>query len=250
MKIVSWNCNGALRNKIKRLDDMNADILVIQECENPETSNDHFKNWAGTYLWKGKNKSKGIGIFARNGHQLTTLDWSGEFDFRINGVNHRPLTWQSQQLELFLPCMINNEIPLLAVWTKQANSKNFGYVGQFWIYLQIHKEQMKHPNQIICGDFNSNTIWDEQDRLWNHSDVIAELKTLGLESLYHTKTNEPQGEEISPTFFHHRKPEKPYHIDYVFMPANKIENTSLKLHSAEDFLEYSDHLPIEFTISQ
>lgn len=248
MKIVNWNCNGALRNKIKLLDQMDADILVIQECENPETSNEHYKKWAGTYLWKGNNKHKGIGVFARNGHKLNMLDWSGEFDFKIKGIDHRPLTWQSQELELFLPCIINNKIPLLAVWTKQANSKNFGYIGQFWIYLQIHKEKMKHSNQIICGDFNSNKIWDEADRLWNHSDVIAELKKLGLESLYHAKSGEEQGEESSPTFFLHRKTEKPYHIDYVFMPINKIKNTSLKLHSTDNWLGYSDHLPIEFTL--
>ena len=34
MRIITWNCNGALRKKFKGLLDYNADLLVIQECEN------------------------------------------------------------------------------------------------------------------------------------------------------------------------------------------------------------------------
>ena len=37
MRIVSWNCNGALRNELEVLGCLNAD-LTIQEFENPEFS--------------------------------------------------------------------------------------------------------------------------------------------------------------------------------------------------------------------
>lgn len=248
MKIVTWNCNGALRNKTVDLDALNGDIYVIQECENPSTSSDSFKSWAGNYLWHGTNKNKGIGIFAKNGIELTKLEWTGEFEFKIDNVIHRPLKWNSESLELFLPCLINKKIPLLAVWTKSANSKNFGYVGQFWIYLQIHQEQLKNPNQIICGDFNSNTIWDEADRLWNHSDVIDQLKQLEIHSLYHQTHNEIHGKETQSTFFLHRRLARPYHIDYFFAHKILLQNSIFKLHSDNHWLTLSDHLPIEATI--
>jgi len=46
MKILSWNCNGALREKFEQLLDIDADINVIQECEDPiQTKHKEYKNW-------------------------------------------------------------------------------------------------------------------------------------------------------------------------------------------------------------
>lgn len=60
MKIVSWNATGKFREKYKAILELDADIYVIQECENPETRKnpgyrDFFKNyhWAGVYSYKG-----------------------------------------------------------------------------------------------------------------------------------------------------------------------------------------------------
>ena len=38
MKIVTWNCQGKFREKFELIKEENADIYVIQECENPEKS--------------------------------------------------------------------------------------------------------------------------------------------------------------------------------------------------------------------
>ena len=79
MKIVTWNCNGAFRKKIKSLEEFQADILIIQGCENPEQSKDKiYKKWATNFLWTGDNKNKGLGVFAKNDIRLERLDWKSE----------------------------------------------------------------------------------------------------------------------------------------------------------------------------
>lgn len=233
MKIVTWNCNGAFRNKHHALEDIGADILVIQECEDPSRSTKKYRDWAGDYLWIGENKNRGIGVFLRNGHKLEALDWED------NG------------LQSFLPCRINCSLKLVGVWTKQASSPNFRYIGQLWKYLQLHKEKIASGEMIICGDLNSNVKWDEWDRWWNHSDVVRELKEINIRSLYHHVMGEEQGKESKPTLFMHRKIERPYHIDYAFVSENLLgkNNNMIEVGDPDIWLEYSDHMPIEFSVA-
>lgn len=233
MRLITWNCNGGFRKKYHSLDD-NFDILVVQECEDPERSTKEYKEWASNYLWKGKSKNKGIGIFFKEHIDIKPLNWS---DINIH--------YKNEELESFLPCLVNNEYILIATWTKKANSEVFGYIGQLWKYLQLHKSKLVDKKVIIIGDLNSNAIWDKWDRWWNHSDVVKELEELNIISLYHKLNNEEQGKESTPTFYHQRKLEKPYHIDYIFLTYNLInKDTNLALGNKDIWLEISDHIPL------
>lgn len=230
MKLITWNCNGAFRKKYHLLDDICADILIIQECEDPAKAGGEYQNWAQNYLWIGENKNKGLGVFVNSNIKLSTLDW------------------QCDKLQLFLPCRVNDSFNLLAVWTKQANSPNFQYIGQMWKYLQLHKNIISQHPTVILGDFNSNSCWDEWDRWWNHSDVVRELGEIGLQSAYHSNKNEEQGKERIPTLYMQRKLNKPYHIDYVFTPKNWLEsNAEIEVGNHDFWLQHSDHMPLIYT---
>lgn len=226
MRIVTWNCGGALRRKRTALESLCADVLVIQECENPATCTDRsYQTWAGQHLWVGTNASRGLGVFARPGIELA------------------PAGLDPGTLQLFLPCQVAG-MPLLAVWTKQANSPTFGYIGQLWKWLQRHGRFMSTRNSMLIGDLNSNTRWDVWDRWWNHSDVVTDLDKLGLSSLYHHCRKEAQGAEREPTFFMHRKVERPYHIDYAFLSSTLLEGARIEIGQPETWLALSDHMPI------
>lgn len=226
MRVVSWNCNGALRKKRHLLDELQADVIIAQECENPaQTQYPDYKQWAGNYLWIGENKHKGIGVFVKSGMRL------------------EPIDLDAGQLQLFLPCRVDG-ITVLAVWTKDAGSPTFKYIGQFYKWLQLHKVQLAKNRVIVIGDLNSNARWDVWDRWWNHSDVVKELSDIGLHSLYHAQTGQGQGSEIQPTFFLHRKLEKSYHIDYAFLSERLMAGAHLSVGAIEHWLAHSDHLPL------
>lgn len=229
MKIVSWNCNGAFRKKFESISKLDADIYIIQECEDPSRANNkEYSDWAENYLWLGDTKNKGIGIFAKPRISIEKLNWTNSF--------------KDHTVKYFLPCIINMDFQLLGVWTHKNKSPNFGYMGQFWKYLQTNLSQF--DKIIIAGDFNSNAIWDEWDRWWNHSDVVEMLKTKKIESLYHTVFNEKQGEETKPTFFLQRKKEKSYHIDYYFVSEHFHNSADLEIGKFEEWIQISDHVPI------
>lgn len=231
MRAVSWNCNGAFRKKFHLLEQFNPELMIIQECEDPARSTKEFADWATNYLWIGENKNKGVGVFSRSKFKVELLDWSNE------------------GLQLFLPCRVSENLNLLAIWTKHANSPNFRYIGQLWKYLQLNKKRIYEFPTILCGDFNSNKRWDEWDRWWNHSDVVRELEEIEILSLYHTLKGEQQGQEKEPTLFLQRNIEKAYHIDYAFIPrALYGDRTNISIGKPEHWLDFSDHMPVFFEI--
>lgn len=230
MRIVTWNCNGALRKKFESISHFDADIYIIQECENPlEIKDKNYTEWSKNHLWVGDNRNKGLGVFAKNEIKLEKLTWNNEY--------------KNQPVKHFLPCRINNDFNLLAVWTHRNNSPNFGYIGQLWKYLQLNRNNLNEI--IIAGDFNSNAIWDQWDRWWNHSDVVNELKELGIESFYHNFTGENQGKETKPTLYFQKNIIKTYHIDFIFGDKKFINKIALfEIGEYDKWLKTSDHMPI------
>ena len=227
MKIVSWNCNGALRKKLHVLRDLDADVYIVQECEDPsKTTDSEYAEWASNSLWTGNNKNKGLGVFAKPGIALKQLDLN-------------PGTFQS-----FIPCTLNDHLTLVAVWTKAANSPTFAYIGQMWKYLQEHRAVFQGMDMALIGDFNSNVCWDKWDRWWNHSDVVRELGEMGIFSLYHHVHGEPQGSESEPTFYMHRNREKPYHVDYAFVSRHWLAASKITVGKPDHWMEHSDHMPL------
>lgn len=228
MRIVSWNCGGGFRSKFNRIDELQFDVCIIQECENPsDTPIKAYKNWATNYLWVGENRNKGIGVFCKNNTKITKLNYP-------DGNN-----------KFFLPFSIDEQINVIAVWTKNSPKVADSYIGQMWNYLQLNEHQIEFDRCLFIGDLNSNSIWDTMRTGGNHRTVVELLKSKDVHSIYHHKYNEEHGLESSHTFFMHRHLDKGFHIDYSFASSaiiKKLQN--FQIGKKEEWLNDSDHLPM------
>lgn len=223
IKIVSWNCNGKFREKFKEIIEEDADIYVIQECENPaESTDDDYKEFAGeNYFWKGHLHYKGLGIFPGEGVEMEKIETNGDFDH-------------------FLAFRVNDSFNLLGVWAMPK------YVEMIHDFFDAN-EELFDENLIMCGDFNSSVVFNgHHPKAKNHTVLDEKLQSKNLLSVYHDLTGEEQGREKSMTFYQTRHLNYPFHLDFVYAGENVVKELVILDHYK--WITLSDHLPLVFKI--
>lgn len=218
MRIISWNCGGKFRDKYQIISELNADIYVIQECEDPAAyPNSPYSKFAGNYLWTGEHRNKGLGIFAKE-----------NLPIHLNN-------WEKYCLRNFLSVNVDNSFDLVAVWACKP------YIEEYYIYQNINLPKY-NDRTVIIGDFNSNAMWDKKHYTRTHSAVVQQLQAIGLHSAYHITEEEKQGEESTYTFYLYRHLDRGYHIDHCFTSPKNIQK--YQICNYESWLNLSDHIPI------
>ena len=172
MKIIAWNCNMAFRKKGHHILAYKPNILVVPECENPSLyPSSEIMLQAKETFWVGDNKSKGLAVFSYS-------------DFRIKVFPN-----YNKKFRYILPLQIEGPLDfnLFAVWNMN-NKEDYSqrYIGQLWLALHYYRSSLVKPT-IICGDLNSNKIWDKVGprKIASHSQVVEFLSHYGITSLYH-----------------------------------------------------------------
>lgn len=226
MKIVSWNANGKFREKYREIVALDADIYVIQECENPLTCKDAgYRDFFGNYRWAGVYHYKGLMIFTtRPDITLTPLEWGG------------------QGRRVFIPVRVNDEFNLVGAWACDPYCEElYDWVED--VYSHLDEET------VIIGDLNSNVTLDAKHLRRSGKSfarVIEMLEAKGLWPMWHHHHRQRQGEEKTPTFYLYRHLDKPLHIDHCFASPRLV--TSILIHARWRWLALSDHLPLEIGI--
>jgi len=234
LKITTWNCNMAYRNKASFILTQQPDIVIVPECEHPDKLK--FKDEVPLpkdVIWSGKNLNKGLGIFSYSNYKFKLHD-SYMPDFR----NVLPIIVTGGKIDF----------TLFAIWANNPQDKGYEYIGQVWKALHFYNDLLKGQKTILMGDFNSNTIWDKPRREGNHSTVVALLESKKIYSAYHRFYDQQQGKEKHNTLFMYRHPDKAYHIDYCFASidlAKKI--TGIKVGAHKEWAKLSDHSPLTVT---
>jgi endonuclease/exonuclease/phosphatase family metal-dependent hydrolase len=139
---------------------------------------------------------------------------------------------------------------LLAVWACRTGIKKAeNYIGQVYQALISHPEWFDGTPVVLAGDLNSNKIWDPERVVGNHSEVVKILAERGLVSGYHEFFGEAQGAESRPTIYFYRHADRPFHIDYIFIPrewATRIKTVDVGEY--EIWSKLSDHCPVTVDI--
>jgi exonuclease III len=231
MRIIEWNCQGAFRLKNKEILELKPDILIVPECEREEKLGfGKLTPKPNDFLWYGDTGKKGIAIFSFSDYKLKLLkEFNPEFRYVV-------------------PIEISNETNsflLFAVWAMDNKQNPLSrYIGQVWNAVNYYQAALAN-NTILIGDFNSNQIWDDKERVGNHTDVVNFLNNFKIESLYHKLQNEAHGKESLKTFYMYRNLEKSYHIDYVFASHEIIKNGyNLTFGNPTKWIDKSDHVPM------
>jgi endonuclease/exonuclease/phosphatase family metal-dependent hydrolase len=101
------------------------------------------------------------------------------------------------------------------------------------------------------GDLNTNLFWDSHHPAGeNHTALMDLTEKLGLVSAYHHFFGEAQGAETRPTCYLLWKRERPYHLDYCFVPkswASRIRR--VEVGTFEEWQKHSDHRPLLVELS-
>jgi exonuclease III len=216
----------ALHKKFSKLLALDADINVIQECARPFIEQMNRPGaWSST--WFGKNPNKGLGILVRAPWSIREAQklkpkWAGKL--LIDGP---------ERIELF------------PVWACMGEIHAARYIGQVHCLLDMIEETPLSPHAIVVGDFNSNSIWDDEHGLNHHSAAVDRFGKLGLESAYHVFSGDRQGAERNPTFWFRKNKKTVFHIDYAFLSRPLLSKLKRVLVGrCDDWLSLSDHAPV------
>lgn len=203
------------------------DIVILPES----SQKDIIETDAPFTHWVGSNIHKGLGVIGYTKHE-----------YRIDNSYTDELPW-------FTPLTIADlNINVLAVWA-HVKTQQLRYVRVTNDAIDHYKDFISSSPSIITGDFNSNTMWDKLHPGMSHSILVQKLRELEIESLYHNQSQESHGKETAPTQFMYRKIEKGYHIDYAFVSDSLRKDAKITIGDPEEWLQYSDHMPLIIDIS-
>lgn len=135
---------------------------------------------------------------------------------------------------------------VLMLWAQ----KDPTYVRAIWNDLDRYADWIREEDCVIAGDFNSTPTVERTKKAPRHLDLVRRLRDeFGLVSAYHKFHGVPHGEEADATYYHQKRLDWPFHLDYCFVPESwRVEN--VRVGTFADWIPYSDHCPVIVDVSR
>lgn len=222
-----------LRHKLAALASLQPDIAILSEVACPERLRIQAPELSRLpMVWVGDNPNKGLAVVSFADDELV-------LDSSYRSTNH-----------YIAPIHVNGSksFRLLAVWDHNDRKEGLNRrAGPLLRALDDSSDFCLHDDLVVAGDFNNNPQWDRPNGPNNMARISQELMKRQLVSLYHDRTGALFGAEPQGTYWHYRDRMKPYHIDYIFVPAAWLRNlVSFELGTFDDWCgaRLSDHAPL------
>lgn len=225
LKITTWNTARKPRSAVlDAVSRMNSDLVLLQEIARPDAQ-------SVNEIWAGEDPRQGISVVSPRGVPI-----------RLS-PDHNP------SLRFAVPIEVLGAKPynVLVIWVQEDP---VDYVPNLIGILDFCRPFLEGRPSVVAGDFNANPSFDSQHPKRTFGSLNSRLEALGLESAYHAFAHESHGQETKPTFYFQYNREKPFHIDYLYIP--KVWNDAIKAVEVGGFDEYSglsDHRPVTVEIA-
>jgi exonuclease III len=229
LRIVTWNCNMALRLKFDRLRSLRPDVAVVQECADPDAAGKGWHPDCTSYDWIGFNPDKGLGIFTFGDLALT---------------RHPSY---SETYALYLPEVVSGRcrFNLLGLWTADPRKIPAGATHDPAAALQYYRSFLAAEPSIVAGDFNRLPQQMSVRRNGPGSSVGDVLARAGLINADYAMSHASGQPALRRTHFHQRKFSRGFVVDYIFIPAAQAAHlAAFEVGDPHDWITWSDHVPL------
>jgi endonuclease/exonuclease/phosphatase (EEP) superfamily protein YafD len=218
LRLVTWNC-CRLKNahRLPEIETLSPDVLIVQEARDPEAP-----------AWCEVRPNLGIAVHGGNGV---------EFEPVLELANDAALLVRARRQEF--------SIPVLAIWALPSPT----YADAVLRSLTTAMEALPGEDLIIAGDFNLSPAVANRRDSTRAQQVFAEFSARGYKSAYHSHRACAFGSEPDATHFFRRDPERPFHIDYCFVPQ-AWERVAVSIPSDGPIVALSDHRPLVVTVAR
>jgi exonuclease III len=227
VRIVTWNCNDAFASKYPRLEELDFDVAVVDECR-PVQLSPSGRELTYAMQQAGRGAAKSIGVFARDPWSVRRIDLEAAQD----------MLW-------VLPAHVSGPVDftLLGVHTYQAEDTG-SYQSQIHRIVEEVLPEIKGP-VVLAGDFNAPYPSAAEDN--HHRLNVERLRDQGMVSAFESRHGLEVAPETARTYFHHRKlHSRPLQIDHIFVPISWSASLQYTALGFEKWVAQgpSDHVPV------
>lgn len=228
IRVVAWNLNQSAETKAPHLLELEPDVAVLPECADLHEIGDGALSRVG---WTGRNPRKGLGVFVRP-RLRAVVDGSWE-------------PWREWWLPVRIESVAGATLDLLAVWAFNHRGQEPGpRQGRSHRAIEHYRPFLERQRAVVIGDFNDNVRWDTPSYP-SFRRTVELLDEAGYVSVYHERSGEKQGAESGASLFWYRHQDRPYLVDYAFVPRAWLPAVRrFELGDPARWLAWGDRVPL------